>query len=103
MPRSNRSRRPRRAPRSEPGQGIDRDRALFGTARTERRRGADWIVRPVSAADAVKAYRCPGCNQDIRPATAHVVAVGTGTAPAGTPTAGGERMFARLDPRQGGQ
>lgn len=33
-----------------------------------------WQVRSVSPANALKEYRCPGCNQEIRPATAHVVA-----------------------------
>ncbi|MBO0811145.1 MAG: hypothetical protein J2P23_03770 [Microlunatus sp.] len=32
-----------------------------------------WIVRPVSGASAVKDYRCPGCDQLIRPGTPHVV------------------------------
>lgn len=34
----------------------------------------DWIVRKVSGAAAAKDYRCPGCDQVIPPATAHVVA-----------------------------
>jgi hypothetical protein len=32
-----------------------------------------WIVRSVSGAAATKAYRCPGCNVEIRPGTPHVV------------------------------
>ncbi|BBX15502.1 hypothetical protein CRI77_23375 [Mycolicibacterium duvalii] len=36
--------------------------------------GADYEVRPVSAANAAKTYRCPGCDHEIRPATAHIVA-----------------------------
>ncbi|HMA46419.1 MAG TPA: hypothetical protein VKP11_04350 [Frankiaceae bacterium] len=32
-----------------------------------------WVVRPVTGAAATKAYRCPGCQQEIRPATPHVV------------------------------
>jgi hypothetical protein len=34
----------------------------------------DWVVRPVSGAAAVETYRCPGCDQEIRPGTPHVVA-----------------------------
>ena len=35
--------------------------------------GYDYDVRPVAAARAAKTYRCPGCDHEIRPATAHVV------------------------------
>ena len=34
----------------------------------------EWIVRSITAAGATKAYRCPGCEQEIRPGVAHVVA-----------------------------
>ncbi len=33
-----------------------------------------WHVRTIAAAAALKTYRCPGCQQEIRPGTAHVVA-----------------------------
>jgi len=33
-----------------------------------------WVVRRVSASSAAKPYRCPGCDQEIAPATPHVVA-----------------------------
>ena len=33
-----------------------------------------WIVRSVPGGTATKAYRCPGCNVEIRPGTPHVVA-----------------------------
>ncbi|MGH2689127.1 MAG: hypothetical protein ACRDKW_10025, partial [Actinomycetota bacterium] len=32
-------------------------------------------VRPVQPHQAVKAYRCPGCDHEIRPGTGHVVVV----------------------------
>ncbi|MGV9803459.1 hypothetical protein ACWDTP_35965 [Mycobacterium sp. NPDC003449] len=35
--------------------------------------GHDYEVRQVAAARAVKSYRCPGCDHEIRPGTAHVV------------------------------
>src|SRR5215472_17101314 len=34
----------------------------------------DWVVRPGTGAATVKAYRCPGCDQEIVPGTPHVVA-----------------------------
>ncbi len=33
-----------------------------------------WQVRLVQPGGATKEYRCPGCNQEIRPGTKHVVA-----------------------------
>ena len=35
--------------------------------------GHDYEVRPVAGARAVKTYRCPGCDHEIRSGTAHVV------------------------------
>ncbi|WP_156685817.1 hypothetical protein [Mycobacterium sp. Marseille-P9652] len=35
--------------------------------------GHQYEVRPVAAARAVKAYRCPGCDHEIRSGTAHLV------------------------------
>lgn len=67
MPRSNR-RRPAKA-------GEDSfERFVAGFARTETRRGAEWTVQPVSGAQAVKTYTCPGCGRDIAPGVAHIVA-----------------------------
>jgi hypothetical protein len=34
----------------------------------------EWLVRHVPGTAATKVYRCPGCDQEIRPGTAHVVA-----------------------------
>ena len=33
----------------------------------------DWAVRPLTGSASSKPYRCPGCDQEIRPATPHVV------------------------------
>lgn len=66
MPRANR-RRPHRSADSF-------ERFLSGFKRTEVRRGAQWTVQPVSAAQALKTYSCPGCVRPIEPGTAHVVA-----------------------------
>ncbi|WP_082965323.1 hypothetical protein [Mycobacterium sp. ACS1612] len=35
--------------------------------------GYDYEVRPIPAARAVKTYRCPGCDHEIRTGTAHLV------------------------------
>jgi tRNA(Ile2) C34 agmatinyltransferase TiaS len=35
--------------------------------------GREYEVRPIAAARAVKVYRCPGCDHQIRSGTAHVV------------------------------
>ena len=35
--------------------------------------GYDYEVRQVPGVRAVKVYRCPGCDHEIRPGTAHVV------------------------------
>ncbi|HCJ48079.1 hypothetical protein LG315_06350 [Microbacterium marinum] len=65
MPRSNR-RRP-----SEPDASFDR--LLSGWKRTERRRGAEWTVQPLSAPQARKEYTCPGCGRTIAVGVAHLV------------------------------
>ena len=36
-------------------------------------RGDEWVVRRLTGVASTKTYRCPGCNQEIRPATPHVV------------------------------
>ncbi len=66
MPRAN-----RRLP--DPPHGDSFERMLAGWKRTETRRGAQWTVQPVSAAQAVKTYACPGCARLIEPGTAHLV------------------------------
>jgi hypothetical protein len=34
----------------------------------------EWMVRRVTGSSAGKSYRCPGCDQEIRPVIPHVVA-----------------------------
>ncbi|HWS49794.1 MAG TPA: hypothetical protein VN241_02185 [Microbacterium sp.] len=67
MPRSNR-RRP--TPRGD----DSFERLLAGWKRIETRRGVEWTVQPVSAAQAQKPYRCPGCGGLIDIGMAHLVA-----------------------------
>jgi hypothetical protein len=35
--------------------------------------GYDYEVRPVAGSRAVKTYRCPGCDHEIRSGTPHLV------------------------------
>jgi hypothetical protein len=35
--------------------------------------GYDYDVRAVAASRAMKTYRCPGCDHEIKPGTAHLV------------------------------
>lgn len=56
------------------GEDESFDRLLAGWKRTEIKRGVEWTVQPVSAAQAAKEYVCPGCTRVIPPGTAHVVA-----------------------------
>ena len=49
-----------------------RPRAAAG--RVETHPDGDWVVRRITGSASTKAYRCPGCDQEIRPATPHVVA-----------------------------
>ncbi|MGY2002347.1 hypothetical protein [Blastococcus sp. SYSU DS1024] len=63
MPR----RRPRagsRPARREPARSVDA---------VEESGDGDWVVRPVTGSSTGKTYRCPGCDQEIRPGTPHVV------------------------------
>lgn len=65
MPRSNRR-------RDEPSNDSF-DRLLSGWKRTETRRGTQWTVQPISAAQASKSYTCPGCGRIVPVGAAHVV------------------------------
>ena len=47
--------------------------ALGGTPAPEERNRREWVVSPGSGAAAANSYRCPGCDQQILPATPHVV------------------------------
>ena len=69
MPRSN---RPRGA-RKDEDDGDDLSRLLIGWRRTEVRRGGTFNVQPISALQAAKEYRCPGCGNQIEPGVAHLV------------------------------
>lgn len=77
MPRSNRVRRGGRRVGPPPGVAdaeVDVGRALAGVERRETHPDGDWFVRPVNGGGSAKAYRCPGCNQEIPPGVSHLVA-----------------------------
>jgi hypothetical protein len=42
--------------------------------RREDWRGIEYVVRPISGSQSSRAYRCPGCDQEIAPRQPHVVA-----------------------------
>ncbi|WP_225849899.1 ATP/GTP-binding protein [Streptomyces sp. HPF1205] len=71
-PRRNRPGGPRRATAAAAA-GEERGLVPGGGAREEWQ-GEDWVVRPVAGSASTKHYRCPGCDQEIPPGVAHVVA-----------------------------
>ena len=68
--------KPRRARRRKPSPGPAGDDAAgvrLGPPQTQEWPDGEWIVRQVPGAAATKLYRCPGCDQELRPGTAHLV------------------------------
>ncbi|WP_409329838.1 hypothetical protein [Trujillonella humicola] len=61
-------RRRARAGSRSPGPGPARR-----AERVEEAADGDWVVRSLTGAASTKSYRCPGCDQAIRPATPHLV------------------------------
>ena len=54
-----------------PARGADMP---AGPEHTESWPDGEWVIRLVPGASAGKAYRCPGCDQEIQPGTPHLVA-----------------------------
>ncbi|MBI1352259.1 MAG: hypothetical protein GC156_14225 [Actinomycetales bacterium] len=46
----------------------------YSSRTVESHPDGDWVVQKVTGSASTKAYRCPGCDQEIRPATPHTVA-----------------------------
>jgi hypothetical protein len=46
----------------------------IGPERHELGPDGDWVVRLIAGGASAKSYRCPGCDQEIPPGTAHLVA-----------------------------
>ena len=61
----------------------------MGTETVEEWRGVDYLVRRITGATSTKPYRCPGCDQLVRPATPHVVVWPAGDEEAMPAPAGG--------------
>ena len=59
--------------KSEEPRGGDPARAA-GNEVVESGPDGDWRVRSIRGSSSTKVYRCPGCDQEIRPATPHIVA-----------------------------
>ena len=47
---------------------------ISGHRRTETHTDGDWTIQSITGATSVKAYRCPGCDMEIKPGTPHIVA-----------------------------
>ncbi len=65
---------PRRNKRLREGGAVDDEAARRGGEAVERSADGDWRVRGLIGGANQKTYRCPGCDQEIRPGVAHVVA-----------------------------
>jgi hypothetical protein len=52
---------------------LDPERVRQGAAWLVTGPDGAWFVRSVTAAGAVKLYRCPGCDHEITPGMPHVV------------------------------
>lgn len=50
------------------------DEAVMRAPDVVRTAPPGWHVRIIQPTTAVKEYRCPGCNQEVRAKTKHVVA-----------------------------
>lgn len=64
----------RNRPRRDENPQLDSERVRQGVPTVQQWRDGDWQVRGISGGASVKTYRCPGCDQEIRPGVAHVVA-----------------------------
>lgn len=53
---------------------MDPERARRGVDAVQSWLDGDWRVRHVTGSAAVKTYRCPGCDHEIRPGVPHLVA-----------------------------
>lgn len=70
MAKKNSDRRKLRPNDDEP---QDFSHLLYGFRRTEMKRGRSWNVQPMSPAQAIKDYTCPGCGNTIPAGTTHQV------------------------------
>lgn len=65
---------PRKNNRQDDAAELDPERVIRGATWVTSGPDGSWYVRSVTAAAAAKQYRCPGCDHEIAPGVAHVVA-----------------------------
>lgn len=53
---------------------LEPERARRGVEGIVEWGGEDWTFRGIPGSAAVKTYRCPGCDHEIAPGVAHIVA-----------------------------
>jgi len=63
----------RNRPKPPDGRPIDDEALRRGVGSVEADRQGEWMVRLIPGGTSEKSYRCPGCDQEIRPGIAHVV------------------------------
>ena len=66
---------PRRNHRREDDLSLDEERARRGVERLVTSSDGQWSVRHITTTGAVKTYRCPGCDHEIRKGVSHLVVV----------------------------
>jgi hypothetical protein len=64
---------PRKNNRQDAVPELDLERVRRGAARVVSAADGAWYVRTITAAGAVKEYRCPGCDHEIAVGFPHVV------------------------------
>jgi hypothetical protein len=60
--------------RRDAAQPLDDESVRRGVEARYGFRDGEWLVRGIPGAASTKAYRCPGCDQEIPPGVAHLVA-----------------------------
>jgi len=65
---------PRKNNRKDNDTGLDEEKARRGVERVVSTPDGQWLLRNIPVTGAVKTYRCPGCDHEIGPGVAHVVA-----------------------------
>ena len=73
LPRRPRGGLPPGHPVGEGEEDAENPALRLGPERIEAGPDGDWVVRAMPGEATVKTYRCPGCDQEIQPGTAHLV------------------------------
>lgn len=64
----------RRNNRRNDDASVERDSSSYGIRQVVEMPDGEWVVQRITGSASTKMYRCPGCDQEIRPATPHIVA-----------------------------